>query len=123
MAFRSLHAHDKPCGAGCSTPTRGLVASGIEPREQRRADAAQIGPGRDRDELLPANSFATSLDATFVVAGARSSEARLDEIVRRDLQEAQTQHTLAADENARDRRTQIVVEQAVRHEAKMLEGS
>ena len=38
MACGSLHAHDKPCGAGFSTPTRALVASQLPGHAARGLD-------------------------------------------------------------------------------------
>src|SRR5205823_14688938 len=92
----------------------------IEPRQQRRADGAQVGARRDRHELLPADALAPRLDAALVVAGARPRKARLQEIVRRELEEARAQHTVATDQPARHRRAEIVVKQAMRNEAEVL---
>jgi len=81
-----------------------LLHARIEPRQERRADGAQIGSSRDRHQLLPADPLASSLDAALVVARARTREARLDEIVGGELEEARRQLALAADEDARHRR-------------------
>ena len=67
--------------------------------------------------------LAARLDAALVVPRARTREARLDEIVRSELEEAWAQHALAPDQDARHRRLEIVVDQPMRDEAEVLEGA
>ena len=71
--------------------------------------------------MLPADTLATRFDAALVVAGARPCEARLEEVVRREREEARRQLALAADEETRHGGLEIVVREAVRDEPEVLE--
>src|SRR4051812_680155 len=84
----------------------------------RRSGPDGIGTSSCQRMLLPRDST-----PPFVVAGARPRKARLQEIVRRELEEARAQHTVATDQHARHRRAEIVVKQAMRNEAEVLEGA
>src|SRR6185503_18788402 len=78
-----------------------------------------VRPRRNRHELLPANRLAARLDAALVVPGTRSREARLEQVMRREREEARRELALAPDEDLANRRLEIVVDEAVRHDAEV----
>jgi hypothetical protein len=75
-------------GACLAITTAPIALTRVEPREQCLADLTQVCSARDRHEVLPANRFAARLHSSLVVAGRRTAEARLEEIVRRERFEA-----------------------------------
>src|SRR5262249_43357700 len=103
----------------------GDVAAGLEPRiharEERQIDPFQCRRARNRRERLSPQRFAAGLHAAFVVAFARPTDARLEEVMRRGRHKARRQRPLTPDENPGDRRLEIVVRQPGRHAAEVRE--
>ena len=101
------------------------VPRGVDARvhagEQRRIDRGQRRPGRNRDQRLLPDGLAAGLDAAFVVALARPTEAGLQQIVRGERAEPRRERARAADQDPDDRRPQIVVRDARRHAVEVRE--
>jgi heme exporter protein D len=93
----------------------------IESLHERRAHLVEVRARRDGHEVLPAHSLSPRLDATFVMAGVRSREARLERVVRDERREARRQRTHSADEDATYGEPQVVVRDALRDATEVLE--
>ncbi len=84
--------------------------------------AVQRRRARNRHQHLATNGFPARLDAAFVMAFARPTEARLDQIMRRERRKPRRQRALAAHEDPDDGRAQIVVRDPAGHAREMREG-
>jgi hypothetical protein len=99
------------------------VVRAIESREKRGAHRVEIVARWNGHEVLPANRFASRLDAALVVSRAGAAERRFEEIVRRKRLEARGELALGADEDLLHRRFDIVVRDALRDASEVREGA
>ena len=87
----------------------------IEASLECRADRPEIRSARNRYELLPADRLAARLDAALVVSRPWTREARLEQVVICDREEARCQLALATDEDLANSSPEIVVDDPMRH--------